>query len=62
MVVRGAGLLESVAVVEDIDVCLISVGWFTRARDMDVTFRASEVDLVYKDTLISQGMFGDSCE
>ena len=59
MVVRGAGLLETVAVVEEIDVCLVSVGWFTRARDMDVTFRAMAVDLLYKGELIAQGPYDD---
>ena len=46
LVIRGAGLLELVVVVAEVDVCLVSVGWFTRARDMDVVFRAAAVDLV----------------
>ena len=59
MVVRGGGLLETVAVVADIDVCLVSVGWFTRARDMHVTFTAQNVDLTYNGVTISQGVYDD---
>ena len=59
MVVQGAGLLDKVVVVEEVDVCLISVGWFTRARDMEVKFTKEAVDLSYEGVVVSQGIYDE---
>ena len=39
--------------------CLISVGWFTRARDMEVTFTKEAVDLSHKGVVVSQGIYDE---
>lgn len=60
LIIKAGGLLETYAVVEDVDVNLTSVGWFTQARDMVVSFNKHTVDCIYKDRLIIQGLYDDS--
>ena len=58
-IIQGGGCIETVAVVEDIDVCLTSVAWFTRHRDMQVTFSKDTVDFTYKGALVIRGEYDD---
>ena len=44
----------------EIDVCLISVGWFTQAQDMEVSFDKHSCKLKYKDTIVLEGVYDDS--
>ena len=60
MIVKGGGAVDWIAIVDEIDVCLISVGWFTQARDMEVSFDKHSCKLKYKDTIVLEGVYDDS--
>ena len=59
-IIKGAGLLDSVAFVEGIDVCLTSVMWFVKARGMNVNFGPDSVDFEYQGRTIIKGHYNET--
>jgi hypothetical protein len=57
--IRGNGLMEEVAVVEDIDCNLIGINTFTK-RGMSVIFDSEKVEIKYGDRLLTVGRYDQS--